>query len=110
MGVLGTVDIVPCCWLPGGGGATSTTSIRQLLGAADVQTAHHATSSTAPAHQTTGLRKRGNDTSKSTGHSGRQKAATRRNMGREERVTVQGPVKKQQPDGMSHRGGDFVGG
>ena len=36
--------------------------------------------------------------------SGRQKAATRRNMRREERVTVQGPVKKQQPDGMSHRG------
>ena len=36
---------------------------------------------------------------------GRQKAATRRNMRREERVTVQGPVKKQQPDGMSHRGG-----
>ena len=28
----------------------------------------------------------------------------RRNMRREERVTVQGPVKKQQPDGMSHRG------
>ena len=25
-------------------------------------------------------------------------------MQREERVTVQGPVKKQQPDGMSHRG------
>ena len=25
-------------------------------------------------------------------------------MRREERVTVQGPVKKQQPDGMSHRG------
>ena len=47
---------------------------------------------------------RGN-TSRSTGRSGRQKAATRRNMRREERVTVQGPVKKQQPDGMSHRGG-----
>ena len=32
-------------------------------------------------------------------------------MRREERVTVQGPVKKQQPDGMSHRGGgDFVWG
>ena len=31
-------------------------------------------------------------------------SATRRNMRREERVTVQGPVKKQQPDGMSHRG------
>ena len=30
---------------------------------------------------------------------------TRRNMRREERVTVQGPVKKQQPDGMSHGGG-----
>ena len=26
-------------------------------------------------------------------------------MRREARVTVQGPVKKQQPDGMSHRGG-----
>ena len=33
---------------------TSTTSIRQLLGAADTQTAHHATSSTAPAHQPLG--------------------------------------------------------
>ena len=31
-------------------------------------------------------------------------AATRRNMRREERLTVQGPVKEQQPDGMSHRG------
>ena len=49
-------------------------------------------------------RERGNDTSKSTGRSGRQKAATRRNMRREEGVTVQGPVKEQQPDGMSHRG------
>ena len=29
-------------------------------------------------------------------------AATRRNMRREERVTVQGPVKKQQPDRMPH--------
>ena len=52
----------------------------------------------------TGLRERGNETSKSTGRSGRQKAVTRRNMQREERVTVQGPVKEQQPDGMSHRG------
>ena len=43
--------------------------------------------------------------SQSTGRSGRQKVATRRNMRREERVTVQGPVKEQQPDGMSHRGG-----
>ena len=58
----------------------------------------------SPNTPTTGLRERGNDTSKSTGCSGRQKAATRRNMRREERVTVQGPVKEQQPDGMSHRG------
>ena len=33
---------------------TSTTSIRQLLGATDAQTAHHATFSTAPAHQPLG--------------------------------------------------------
>ena len=33
---------------------TNTTSICQLLGAADAQTAHHATSSTAPAHQPPG--------------------------------------------------------
>ena len=48
-----------------------------------------------------------NDTSKSTGRSRRQNAATRRNMRREERVTVQGPIKEQQPDGMSHGGGGF---
>ena len=52
----------------------------------------------SPNTPTTGLRERGNDTSKSTGRSGRQKVATRRNMRREERVTVQGPVKEQQPD------------
>ena len=39
----------------------------------------------SPNTPTTGLRERGNDTSKSTGHSGRQKAATRHNMRREER-------------------------
>ena len=33
---------------------TSTSSIRQLLGAADVQTAHHATFSTTPTHQIRG--------------------------------------------------------
>ena len=59
----------------------------------------------SPNTPTTGLRERGNDTSRSTGRSGRQNAATRRSMRREERVTVQGPVKEQQPDGMSHRGG-----
>ena len=64
----------------------------------------------SPNTPTTGLRERGNDTSRSTGRSGRQKAATRRNMRRDERVTVQGPVKEQQPDGMSHggRGGGHI--
>ena len=33
---------------------TNTSSIRQLLGAADTETAHHATFSTAPAHQPLG--------------------------------------------------------
>ena len=52
----------------------------------------------------------GGDTSKSTGRSGRQNTVTRRNMRREEQVSVQGPVKKkQQPDGMSHRGGGGAG-
>ena len=55
----------------------------------------------SPNTPTTGLRERGDDTNKSTGRSGRQKVATRRNMRREERVTV----KEQQPDGMSHRRG-----
>ena len=82
---------------------TSTPSIRQPLGAANARTAP-ATSSTAPVHQRRGSRARGNDTSKSTGRSGRQNAATRRNTRRAERVTVQGPVKKLQPDGMSHGG------
>ena len=59
----------------------------------------------SPSTPTTGLRERGNDTSKSSrSRSGRQNAATRRNMRREERVSVQGPVTKQRPDGMSHGG------
>ena len=35
-------------------GNTSTSSIRQLLGAADAQMAHHATFSTVPTHQLLG--------------------------------------------------------
>ena len=58
-----------------------------------------------PSVPATGLRQRGKDTSRSKGRSGRQNAATRRSTRRAERVTVQGPVKKQQPDGMSHGGG-----
>ena len=60
--------------------------------------------SAQPEHTNYGLCECGTDTSKSTSRSGQQKAATRRNMRREERLTVQGPVKEQQPDGMSHRG------
>ena len=75
--------------------------VRQLLGTADAQTAHPAASSTAPAHQLLGSANAKNDTSRSTGRSGRQNAATRRNMRREERVTVQGPVTKEQ----CHKGG-----
>ena len=41
---------------------------------------------------------------RSNGRSGQQKGATRRNMRREDWVTVQGPVKKQQSDGTSHGG------
>ena len=85
---------------------TSTSSIRQLLGAADTETAHHATFSTVPTHQLLGSA-RGNDTSKSTGPSGRQKVATRHNMRREERVTVRVPLKEQPLDGKSHRGLDW---
>ena len=79
-------------WRGGGGGRKRTNG-----------TSRHIQHS--PNTPTTGLRKRGNDTSKSTGRSGRQNAATRRNMRRDERVTVQGPVKKPQRDGMSHGGG-----
>ena len=81
---------------------TSTTSVRQLLGTANAQTAPAATRTATQPHgtPTTGLRERENDASRST-----VRAATQRNMRREERGTVQGPVKKQQPDGMSHRGG-----
>ena len=73
-------------------------------GGADAQTAHQCHIQHSPGTPTTGLRECGNDTSRSTGRSGRQNAATRRNMRREERVTVQGPVKEQQRNGISHRG------
>ena len=76
---------------------TSTTSIRQLLGATDAQTAHHATSNTAPAHQPLG-----SANAETTPARASAAAADRR------RVTVQSPVKKQQLDGMSHRGGYSV--
>ena len=85
--VLTVADARPWGGLGGGGGGHVTCHIQH-----------------SPNTPTTGLRERGNDTSRSTGRSGRQNAATRRNMRRDERVTVQGPVEKQQPDGMSHGG------
>ena len=42
---------------------------------------------------------------RNTGRSGRQNAATRRSTRTEERATLKGRVKKQQPNGMSHGGG-----
>ena len=81
-----------------------TPSFRARGGGQHKQTNDPRNNQHSPSTPTTGLRERGNDTSKSTGRSGRQKAATRRNMRREERVTVQGPVKEQQRDGRSHRG------
>ena len=54
---------------PGCGGEWATTEEKTTS----------ATPSTTPSAPTTGLRERGNDTSRSTGRSGRQKAATRRN-------------------------------
>ena len=80
---------------------TSTSSIRQLLGAADAQTAHHATFSTAPTHQLLGSANA--ETTPAAAADRKQQPDA--NMRREERVTVQGPVKEQQPDGMAHRGG-----
>ena len=59
---------------------------------------------------TTGHCEGGNDTSITTGRSGPQNAATRRNTRREERVTVQGPIKKEEPDGMLHGGMHWKGG
>ena len=99
----------------GGGGAARTVKrprqqpaqppIRQLLGAADAQTAHPATSSTAPVHQ-----RLGSATAETT-PAGAPAAATDRTQRPDATCegkngwTVQGPVKKQQPDGMSHGGG-----
>ena len=70
-----------------------------------VQQAYEALRSAGPARAPGGRGGGGGGGCRSTGRSGRQNAATRRNMRREERVTVQGPVKEQQPDGMSHGGG-----
>ena len=80
------------------------TRMRRGVGSKDRETTP-ATTSTTPSAPTTGLCERGNDTTRNTGRSGRQKAATRRSTRREERVTVQDPVKKQQPDGMSQKWG-----
>ena len=56
-----------------------------------------ATTSTTPSVPTTGLRQRGENTTRNTGHSGRQNTATRRSTRRGERVTVQGSAKNSNP-------------
>ena len=53
---------------------------------------------------TTALREWGNNTSRRSGRSSRQNATTQCSMRREEQLTVQAPVKKQQPDEMSQWG------
>ena len=63
---------------------TPTTGRRQRANGTSCHIQH------SPSTPTTGLRERGNDTSRSTGRSGQQKAATRRNCPGQ--------------DGMSHRG------
>ena len=83
---------------------TSTSSIRQLLGAADAQTAHHATFSTAPTHQILGSANAETTLARLPAAAADRKQQPDATCEREERVTVQGPVKEQQPDGMSHRG------
>ena len=84
---------------------TSTAPVHQLLGAADAQTAHPATSSTAPAHQP--LRSANAETTPAGAPAAAAVRTQRPDATCEgdERVTVQGPVKKQRPDGMSHGGG-----
>ena len=47
---------------------------------------------------------RGHNTTRNNCHSGCQKVLTRHSTQREERVTCPGPVKKPQPDKMSHGG------
>ena len=84
---------------------TSTSSIRQLLGAADTQTAHPATFSTAPAHWAPRTRKRHQQEHRPQ----RPTESSDPTQHAKGRVTVQGPVKEQQRDGMSHRGGGVQG-
>ena len=67
-----------------------------------------AATSTSPRAPTTGLRSLGNDTTWNTGRGGRQNALTRCSTRREQQVTVQGPGKDLQPNGMSHWGGRHV--
>ena len=85
-------------WAPwrGGGGC-------QLLGPANAQTAHPATFSTAPAHQLLGPANAETTPARAPAAAA-ARTQTRCNMRRDERMTVQGPIKKQQPDGMSHGG------
>ena len=66
-----------------------------------------ATASTTPNPPTTGPRYRGNDTTRGTGHSGRQNALMPRSTRRGERVTAQGPYRNCNPS-ECHTGGGGV--
>ena len=70
---------------------TSITAVRQLLGTANEQTAP-ATTSTGPAHQPLGSANA--ETTPAGAPAGKMQRPN----------AVQDPVKKQQPDVMSHRG------
>ena len=80
------------------GASTNSAALRRGLqrggggvGATRTPATPSTTPSTTPSAPTTGPGERGNDTTRNTGRSGRQNAATRRNMRRGERVTVQAP-------------------
>ena len=61
-----------------------------------------------PSAPTTGSRERGTDATRNTGRSGCQKTLARRSARREERVTVQDPIQKQDGDEMAQGGGGRV--
>ena len=84
-------------------GMWGTTWMRRGVGSNDRKTTP-ATTSTTPSAPTTGLGQCGNDTTRNTGRSGRQNAVTRRSTRRDEGVIVRAPIKKPQPDGLSHMG------
>ena len=83
------------------GGRGRAGAIHQLLGAADAQTAHPATSSTAPTHQLLGC-------ANAETTPARAPAAAADRTQRPDATCEGKTVKEQQPDGLSHRGGHLL--